>query len=114
MSASVNGGCIRVMTEPGLSAGASAIQLARCAESLGNSPEAIVVRLPTCVRFGPMIPGETPWIVWQPRQALRAYTDLPRSASVPGAGAAGPASRTVAQPPKPESEATMTGGPPVA
>src|SRR5438046_9927648 len=108
MSASVNGGCIRVMSEPGLSDGASAIQLARCAESLGNSPEASVVLLPTCVRLGPMIPGETPWIVWQPRQALRANTALPRSARVPGAGLDGPASCTVAQRPNPESESTTT------
>src|SRR5207247_10027765 len=63
MSSSVSGGFMRVMSEPGLSAGASAIQLARCAESLGKSPLAIVVRAPTCVRFGPMMPGETPWIV---------------------------------------------------
>src|SRR5437762_1025464 len=97
MSASESGGFMRIMSAPGLSAGASAIQLARCAESLGKSPLAMVVRLPTCVRFGPMTPGETPWIVWQPIQALRAYTALPRSAIVPGAGAAGPSSCSVAQ-----------------
>jgi len=60
MSASESGGFMRIMSEPGFSAGASAIQLARCAESLGKSPLASVVRLPTCVRFGPMTPGETP------------------------------------------------------
>src|SRR3989442_14676897 len=106
MSASVNGGCIRVMSEPGLSDGASAIQLARCAESLGNSPEAIVVLPPTCVRLGPMIPGETPWIVWQPRQALRAKTALPRPTRVPGAGAAGPGSCPGAQRPDPGTQPT--------
>src|SRR5256885_915447 len=72
MSSSLSGGFMRVMSAPGFSAGASAIQLARCVESLGNSPLAIVVRPATCVRFGPMIPGDTPWIGWQPRQALRA------------------------------------------
>ncbi|PYP60982.1 MAG: hypothetical protein DMD44_00485 [Gemmatimonadetes bacterium] len=55
-----------------------------------------------------MTPGDTPRIVWQPMQALRANTALPRSAAVPEAGAAGPASCTVAQRPNAESESTTT------
>src|SRR6266480_2511017 len=80
MSPSVSGGCIRVMMEPGFRAGASAIQRARCAESLGNMPPAMVVRLPTWVRLGPITPGDTPWITWQPMHAERPYTVLPCAA----------------------------------
>src|SRR5947209_18808756 len=87
---------MRVMSDPGFSDGASAIQRARYAESLGKSPIAIVFRLPTCVRLGPMTLGETPWIVWQPIQELAAYTALPRSASARRAGARGPAGATAA------------------
>src|SRR5690242_19690761 len=90
MSASVRGGFMRVMRTPGLSDGASAIQLARCAESFGNRPAATVVRLPRWVRFGPMIPGETPWIVWQPMHAERENTAFPCSARLAFGGVAGP------------------------
>src|SRR5437016_11222118 len=90
MSASVRGGFMRVMRTPGLSEGASAIHAARYAESFGNRPAAMVVRLPTWVRFGPMIPGETPWIVWQPMHAERENTALPCSARLAFGGTAGP------------------------
>src|SRR6185437_10221611 len=41
----------------------------------------MVVRLPTCVRLGPMIPGDTPWIVWQPMHAPVLKSCAPRVAS---------------------------------
>src|SRR5882762_5031350 len=114
MSASVSGGCIRGIREPGFKAGASAIHCARCAESFENMPAAIVVRLPTGVRLGPITPGDTPWIVWQARQALREYTALPRSAGVPGAGVAGPPCSALAQVSNAESASTMTLSPMLA
>src|SRR4029077_13369438 len=111
MSPSEIGGCIRGIRDPGFKAVASAIQRARCAESFGNMPPAIVLRLPTCVRLGPITPGDTPWIVWQARQALREYTALPRSAGLAGAGVAGPPCRVFAHAAKAESESTMTRSP---
>src|SRR2546422_847528 len=84
ISGSVSGGFIRVIREPGFSDGASAIQLARGAESLGKIAPAIVPRLPAWVRFGPMTPGDTPRIVGQARQGEGKNTTFPRAAGRPG------------------------------
>src|SRR6266849_9273737 len=114
MSASVSGGCIRGIRDPGFKSAASAIHRASWAESFGNIPPAIVVRLPTCVRLGPITPGDTPWIVWQARQALREYTALPRSAPLAGAGVVGPACSALAHVSNAESASTITHSPMLA
>src|SRR6185437_2918335 len=46
-------------------------------------PPAIVVRLPTCVRFGPMIPAAvgTPLMVWQAMHGAPLNIAAPRAAS---------------------------------
>src|SRR5207253_9558039 len=108
MSASVSGGCIRVMMEPGFRAGASAIQRARWLESLGKRPLAMVARLAMCVRFGPITPPETPWMVSQPMHAERPYTVLPCAARLRWGGVAAGPSWACAHAPNPESESTIT------
>src|SRR5262249_60614525 len=65
----------------------------------GRIPAASVRRLPNVVRSGPSVPLETPRIVWQPTQALRAKMALP-SAAGPAAGPAGLRLRRRAPPPE--------------
>ena len=60
---------------PGFIFRAFLIQRARCCGSFGKRPAAIVVRVATCVRFGPMLPTiiGLPRIAWQ-REAAAAPT----------------------------------------
>src|SRR6185312_5907338 len=69
------------MITPGFMSRASLIHMVRCFMSFGYRPAPIVVRLPTCVKLGPMMPGDTPWIVWHPMHAAVLKSCAPRPAS---------------------------------
>ena len=82
------------MSAPGLMAGGSRSQLARFPGTFLNVAPANVVRLPKCVRSGPIVPAAffTPLMVWQPTQAPEAKICAPWAAGAPGEAVTGLAS----------------------
>src|SRR5438445_6564505 len=75
--------------EPGLTFGGSRSHRRRFSGLISSRLPAKLVRESTWVRFGPIIPLETPSTVWHPEQPFVWNRLKPASASEPAAGVAG-------------------------
>ena len=69
------------MFAPGLISCGFSIHFATFSGVFFNTPAASVVRLPKCVRSGPIYPFEMPWIMWQVVHGLSAKTFAPSDAN---------------------------------
>src|SRR2546423_5114737 len=75
--------------EPGLTLGGSRSHRRRFAGLISSRLPAKLVRDSTWVRFGPIIPLDTPSTVWQPEQPFVWNRLKPASASEPAVGVSG-------------------------
>src|SRR2546423_9110881 len=75
--------------EPGLTLGGSRSHRRRFAGLISSRLPAKLVRDSTWVRFGPIIPLDTPSTVWQPEQPFVWNRLKPASASEPAGGGSG-------------------------
>src|SRR5690349_21676825 len=76
------------MIDPGFSPGGLRSHAATSGSFVLKMPPANVVRDQKWVRFGPILPCETPPIVWQPAQPFELNSASPADASLPSAGVA--------------------------